>query len=74
MITTLFEDFQGPVVWFDLMPWLIPIVPNFVRKWMGIDTIEKNVHKVLELMGVRNRSFSWFNWSTKIRWWVVAIT
>ncbi|XP_042857255.1 cytochrome P450 2L1-like [Penaeus japonicus] len=51
MITTLFEDFQGPVVWFDLMPWLIPIVPNFVRKWMGIETLEKNIHYVLELMG-----------------------
>ncbi|XP_047486687.1 cytochrome P450 2L1-like [Penaeus chinensis] len=51
MITTLFEDFQGPVVWFDLMPWLIPIVPNFIRKKMGIENIEKNVHYVLELMG-----------------------
>lgn len=57
MITTLFEDFQGPVVWFDLMPWLIPIVPNFVRKWMGIEQLEKNIHYVLELMGVSGCSF-----------------
>ncbi|XP_047486302.1 cytochrome P450 2L1-like [Penaeus chinensis] len=50
LVNSSLEDFQGNVIWFDLMPWLIPIVPHFVKKWMGVAQIADKADVLLEKM------------------------
>lgn len=52
LVNSSVEDFQGNVIWFDLMPWLIPIVPHFVKKWMGVAQITDKADVLLEKMMV----------------------
>ncbi|XP_042870717.1 cytochrome P450 2L1-like [Penaeus japonicus] len=50
LVNSSIEDFQGSVIWFDLMPWLIPIVPHFIRKWMHIPQMIDKADMLLEKM------------------------
>ncbi|XP_042870726.1 uncharacterized protein LOC122252352 [Penaeus japonicus] len=50
LINLSFEDFQDNVIWFDFMPWLIPIVPHFVKKWIGIAHLPDYIEVISKLM------------------------
>nr|XP_027214807.1 cytochrome P450 2L1-like [Penaeus vannamei] len=50
LINLSFEEFQDTVVWFDFMPWLIPIVPHFVKKWVGIAHLPDYIEVISERM------------------------
>ncbi|XP_069970562.1 cytochrome P450 2L1 [Penaeus vannamei] len=50
IVNSSVEDFQGSVIWFDLMPWLLPIVPRFIRNWMGVSQMIEKTDLLLDKM------------------------
>ncbi|XP_042870721.1 cytochrome P450 2L1-like isoform X2 [Penaeus japonicus] len=44
-----FEDFQA-IKWFDFMPWLVPLVPHFLKKWTGVLKVTDKVQVISQHM------------------------
>lgn len=50
LITSLFIDFQGNVVWFDLFPWVIPYTPQWLVDWLNIGEMSVKARKIKNFM------------------------
>lgn len=67
LINLSFEEFQDTVIWFDFMPWLIPIVPHFVKKWIGIAHLPGYIEVISKRMKVSKCFFSFVCFITVFR-------
>ncbi|XP_037799520.1 cytochrome P450 2L1-like isoform X1 [Penaeus monodon] len=49
LTSSSFEDFQG-IKWFDFMPWLVPIVPQFLKRWTGVVELTDKIQVISQRM------------------------
>ncbi|RXG53690.1 hypothetical protein Avbf_14687 [Armadillidium vulgare] len=47
----MFEDMEGPMALLTVFPWLIPILPDFIKnKWMRVSSLIKKREEILGLL------------------------